>query len=50
MPFYLQAVLGFDPRQMGLILVPAALIMVITGPLGGRLSDRLGGPNSAWAD
>jgi len=42
MPFYLQAVLGYSPRQTGLIIVPAALTMVIMGPLGGRLSDRYG--------
>ena len=42
MPFYLQAVLGYSPRQIGLILVPAALTMIVTGPVGGRLSDRYG--------
>ncbi|MCI0439920.1 MAG: MFS transporter [Chloroflexi bacterium] len=42
LPFYLQAVLGFRPREVGLILVPAAIVMIITGPLGGRLSDRYG--------
>ena len=41
-PFYLQAVLGFGPRQVGLIIVPAAVAMIITGPIGGRLSDRYG--------
>ena len=42
MPFYLQAVAGLTPRQMGLLLVPSALTMIGTGPLGGRLSDRYG--------
>ena len=42
MPFYLQAVLGYSPRKVGLMIVPAALTMVVTGPLGGRLSDRYG--------
>lgn len=42
MPFYLQAVLGYSPARVGLILVPAAIGMIITGPLGGRLSDRYG--------
>ena len=41
-PFYLQVVLGYSPREVGLMIVPAALAMVITGPLGGRLSDRYG--------
>ena len=42
MPFYLQAVLGYSPGQVGLIIVPAASCMIITGPLSGRLSDRYG--------
>ena len=42
MPFYLQAVLGFSPAQMGLILVPNAVAFIIIGPLAGRLSDRYG--------
>ena len=42
MPFYLQAVLGLSPTQVGLIIVPGAVSMMITGPLSGRLSDRFG--------
>lgn len=42
MPFYLQKVLGFSAMQVGLILVPAALTMIMTGPVSGRLSDRYG--------
>lgn len=42
MPFYLQIVLGFSPAYVGLIIVPAALATIVTGPLGGRLSDRYG--------
>ena len=42
MPFYLQAVLGFSPSVVGLIIVPSALSMMIMGPLSGRLSDRYG--------
>ena len=42
MPFYLQAVLGYSPGRVGLVLVPAAFGMIIMGPLGGRLSDRYG--------
>jgi EmrB/QacA subfamily drug resistance transporter len=41
-PFYIQAVLGYSPQQMGLILVPSALGTIIMGPIGGRLSDRYG--------
>ena len=42
MPFYLQAVLGYSPGRVGLVLMPAAFAMIVTGPLGGRLSDRYG--------
>ena len=42
MPFYLQRVLGYAPEQVGLMMIPAAVCMVILGPLSGRLSDRFG--------
>ena len=42
MPFYLQRVLGYSPEQVGLMMIPAAVCMVILGPLSGRLSDRFG--------
>ncbi len=41
-PFYLQAVLGYAPRAIGLIVMPSALAMVLMGPIGGRLTDRYG--------
>ncbi|MCH7738067.1 MAG: MFS transporter [Chloroflexi bacterium] len=42
MPFYLQRVLEFGPRDVGLLLIPPALCLVVVGPLSGRLSDRFG--------
>lgn len=42
MPFYLQRVLEFGPRDVGLLLIPPALCMVLLGPISGRLSDRFG--------
>jgi len=42
MPFYLQVVQGYNPQQMGLIMVPAAVTLIVLGPVGGRLSDRYG--------
>ena len=42
MPFYLQAVRGYTPGQVGLVVVPSAAAFILTGPLGGRLSDRFG--------
>lgn len=42
MPFYLQAVQGFAPKQVGLIILPNALAMTASGALGGWFSDRFG--------
>ena len=42
MPFYLQGVLGYNPGQVGLIMLPTAVTMTIMGPIAGRLSDRFG--------
>ena len=42
MPFYLQRVLEVSPRDVGLLLIPPALCMVLLGPVSGRLSDRFG--------
>ena len=42
MPFYLQKVLLYSPKEVGLILIPAAVCMVVLGPISGRLSDRFG--------
>ena len=42
MPFYLQQVLGYSAGQVGLLLVPTAIAMIVMGPLSGRLSDRYG--------
>ncbi len=41
-PFYLQQVLGFTPRESGLILVPNAVFMAVLGPISGHFSDRYG--------
>ena len=42
MPFYLQRVLEFEPREVGLLLIPPAVCMVVVGPVSGRLSDKFG--------
>jgi EmrB/QacA subfamily drug resistance transporter len=41
-PFYLQRVLGYSPREAGLVVVPGAICMALLGPVIGRLSDRFG--------
>ena len=42
MPFYLQEVLDYVPREAGLIMISSAAAMVITGPISGRFADRFG--------
>lgn len=41
-PFFLQAVKGFDPSRVGLLMMPAAVVTAIAGPFVGRLADRFG--------
>ena len=40
--FYLQQVLGYSPKEIGLFMVPSALCMAALGPFAGRISDRFG--------
>ncbi|MCE2464749.1 MAG: MFS transporter [Dehalococcoidia bacterium] len=42
MPFYLHGVMGYSISQVGLIMVPNAIAMILMGPMAGRLSDRYG--------
>ena len=42
MAIYFQSVLGYSPREAGLIIIPAAIVMTFMGPIAGRLSDRYG--------
>ena len=42
MPFYLQRVLELSPREVGFLLIPPAMCMVMLGPITGRLSDQFG--------
>ncbi len=42
MPFYLQKVQGFSPREAGLVLIPGAVALMVMGGISGRLSDRYG--------
>ncbi len=42
MPFYMQRVLEISPRDVGLLLIPPAVCMVLLGPVSGRLSDHFG--------
>jgi EmrB/QacA subfamily drug resistance transporter len=42
MPFYLENVLGYDPRSVGFLLAIVPVAVGITAPISGALSDRLG--------
>jgi EmrB/QacA subfamily drug resistance transporter len=42
MPFYLQGVLGFDIRTVGLLLGTAPAVLGFLAPAAGALSDRIG--------
>ena len=42
LPFYLEGVLGFDIRTVGLLLGAAPLAIGVVAPLAGSLSDRIG--------
>ncbi len=42
LPIYMQQVLGFEPVQIGLLLLPGGLLMGLLAPFVGRLYDRIG--------
>jgi predicted MFS family arabinose efflux permease len=39
---YMQNVLGYTPLETGLRFLPATLLIIVSGPLAGRLADRVG--------
>lgn len=41
-PFFLQGVKGLQAAQVGLLIVPAAMVTAIAGPFAGRFADRWG--------
>jgi MFS family permease len=41
-PFFLQNILGFSPSEVGMLIFPLALTVMVIAPLGGKLSDRVG--------
>jgi EmrB/QacA subfamily drug resistance transporter len=41
-PFYLEGVLGLPTRDVGLLLAVTPMVLAVTAPLAGSLSDRLG--------
>lgn len=41
-PFYLEQVKAFEPKQVGMYLVIMPIMMFIAAPLSGKLSDKIG--------
>jgi len=39
---YLQNILGYSPLETGVLFLPTTLIVMVAGPISGRLTDRLG--------
>jgi EmrB/QacA subfamily drug resistance transporter len=39
---YMQNVLGYSPLEAGVRFLPSTLVVMVTGPIAGRLADRLG--------
>ena len=42
MPLFCQAVLGIDPIHVGTLMLPFAFALLVSSPLAGILSDRIG--------
>ncbi|MCM2271841.1 MAG: MFS transporter [candidate division Zixibacteria bacterium] len=41
-PFYLENIRGFEPKQVGLFLIILPILMFVLSPLSGKLSDKIG--------
>jgi EmrB/QacA subfamily drug resistance transporter len=39
---YMQNILGYSPLETGVRFLPSTLVIMVAGPLAGRLSDRIG--------
>ena len=42
MTLYMQNVLGYSPLEAGVRFLPSTLVLIVMGPLAGRLTDRIG--------
>ncbi len=42
LPFYLEGVLGYGPRNVGLLVAAVPILLGVTAPISGSLSDRYG--------
>ncbi len=39
---YMQNILGYSPLEAGIRFLPSTLVIIVVGPIAGRLSDRIG--------
>jgi EmrB/QacA subfamily drug resistance transporter len=39
---YMQDILGYTPLQAGLRFLPSTVVVMVTGPIAGRMADRIG--------
>jgi EmrB/QacA subfamily drug resistance transporter len=39
---YMQNILGFSPLEAGVRFLPSTVVVILTGPIAGRLADRVG--------
>lgn len=42
MPFYLENILGYAPRNVGLLMSVVPIVLVVAAPIAGALADRYG--------
>ncbi len=42
LPFYLENMMGYEPRRVGLLVAAVPVLLGITAPISGALSDRYG--------
>ena len=39
---YMQNILGYSPLEAGVRFLPATVVIIVAGPIAGRLADRFG--------
>lgn len=42
LPFFLQNIMGYSPSEVGMLVFPVSLTVMVMAPIGGKISDRVG--------